>query len=171
VTSIATLSKIGGTSDPQSSYVQGACDAPLIGTTIGQLFDLIADAHADREALVIAHQNVRWTYAELKRRVDELAVALIRLGLEPGDRLGIWAPNCAEWVLTQFASAKMGAVLVNINPAYLRDELQYALNTVECRALIVAPGFRKIDYLAILRELSPEMTDAADHQWKSDSLP
>jgi fatty-acyl-CoA synthase len=158
MTSIAKLSTINVTAEPHSSYVQGAYEAPLIGTTIGQLFNLIADAHADREALLIPHQNVRWTYAELRRRVDELAVALIRLGLEPGDRLGIWAPNCAEWVLTQFASAKIGAVLVNINPAYLVDEVQYALNKVECKALIVAPGFRKIDYLAILRELSQVVT-------------
>src|SRR5262245_33855505 len=135
MTSIAELSKIGGTSDPHSSYVQGAYETPLIGTTIGQFFDLIADAHPGREAIAIPYQDVRWTYAELKRRVDELAVALMRLGLEPGDRLGIWAPNCAEWVLTQFASAKMGAVLVNINPAYLRDELRYALNTVECKGM------------------------------------
>ena len=102
-------------------------------------FDAIAEARRDREALVVPHQDVRWTYAELRRRVDELALGLVRLGLEPGDRLGIWSPNCAEWVLTQFASAKAGLVLVNINPAYLRDELEYALNKVECKALILAP--------------------------------
>ena len=85
---------------------------------------------------------MRWTYAELKRRVDELALGLMRLGLEPGDRLAIWSPNCAEWVLTQFASAKAGLVLVNINPAYWADELEYSLNKVECKALILAPRFK-----------------------------
>ena len=89
------------------------------------------------------HQHVRWTYADLKRRVDELALGLMRLGLEPGDRLAIWSPNCAEWMLAQFASAKAGLVLVNVNPAYLRSELEYALNKVECKALILAPRFKK----------------------------
>ena len=100
-------------------------------------------------------RSVRWSYRELKRRVDDLAAGLMRLGLEPGDRLGIWSPNCAEWVLTQFASAKAGLVLVNINPSYLRRELEYALNKVECKALIMAPGFKTTDYIAILQGLSP----------------
>src|SRR5262245_49198630 len=113
------------TARTQSSYVLGSSDVPLIGVTIGEMFDKVVIAHATREALVVAHQQVRWTYAELKRRVDELAIGLMRLGLEPGDRLGIWSPNCAEWVLTQFASAKAGLVLVNINPAYLCNELEY----------------------------------------------
>ena len=139
------------------SYVQGTCDRPLIGATIGDMFDTMALMHSWREALIVPHQQVRWTYAELKRRVDELALGLMRLGLEPGDRLGIWSPNCAEWVLTQFAAAKAGLVLVNINPAYMRGELEYALNKVECKALILAPGFKDTDYIAILQSLSPEM--------------
>ena len=85
---------------------------------------------------------MRWTYRELQRRVDDLALGLMRLGLEPGDRLGIWSPNCAEWVLTQFATAKAGLVLVNINPAYLGRELEYALNKVECKALIAGAGLQ-----------------------------
>ena len=109
----------------RTSYVQGACDQPLIGATIGQMFDAMALEHAASEALVVPHQKLRWTYHELRRRVDDLASGLMRLGLEPGDRLGIWSPNCAEWVLTQFASAKAGLVLVNINPAYLGRELDY----------------------------------------------
>jgi fatty-acyl-CoA synthase len=154
-----------------TSYVQGASDQPLIGATIGGLFDATALEHAEREALVVPHQNVRWSYRELKRRVDDLAAGLMRLGLEPGDRLGIWAPNCAEWVLTQFASAKAGLVLVNINPAYLGRELEYALNKVECKALIMAPGFKKTDYIAILQSLSPEMEHRATNDWRSASLP
>ena len=137
------------------SYVHGAADQPLIGTTVGAMFDAMAAAHGGREALVVPHQDVRWTYAELKQKVDELALALIRLGLDPGNRLGIWSPNCAEWVLTQFAAAKAGIVLVNINPAYLRDELAYALTRVECSALILAPRFKKIDYIEILESLWP----------------
>ena len=154
-----------------ASYVHGARSQPLIGTTIGEMFDAIAEMHADREALVVPHQQVRWTYAELKRRVDELALGLMRLGLEPGDRLGLWSPNCAEWILTQLAAAKTGVVLVNINPAYLRSELEYALNKVGCKALILAPGFKGTDYLAILRDLSPEMTDAVTNEWRSALLP
>ena len=153
------------------SYVQGAGDRALIGATIGEMFDEVAETHGAREALVIAHQNVRWTYAELKRRVDELALGLLRLGLEPGDRIGIWSPNCAEWVLTQFATAKAGLVLVNINPAYLRSELEYALNKVECKALILAPGFKTTDYIAVLQALSPEMNDATTNEWRSALLP
>jgi fatty-acyl-CoA synthase len=132
------------------SYVQGASDQPLVGATIGEVFDRTAAVHALGEALVVPHQNIRWTYAELKRRVDDLALGLVGLGLERGDRLGIWAPNCAEWVMTQLAAAKAGLILVNINPAYQRHELEYALNAVECRALILAPGFKGNDYVAIL---------------------
>ena len=153
------------------SYVQGASDQPLIGATIGEMFDAMATAHAEREALIVPHQHVRWTYADLKRRVDELALGLMRLGLEPGDRLAIWSPNCAEWILAQFASAKAGLVLVNVNPAYLRSELEYSLNKVECKALILAPRFKKVDYIAILQSLSPEMRDASTHEWRSASLP
>ena len=135
------------------------------------MFDAMATAHAEREALIVPHQHVRWTYADLKRRVDELALGLMRLGLEPGDRLAIWSPNCAEWILAQFASAKAGLVLVNVNPAYLRSELEYSLNKVECKALILAPRFKKVDYIAILQSLSPEMRDASTHEWRSASLP
>jgi fatty-acyl-CoA synthase len=153
------------------SYVRGTYDVPLIAATIGETFDAMALKHAAREALVVAHQNVRWTYAELKRRVDELAVGLMRLGLEPGDRLGIWSPNCAEWVLTQFACAKAGLVLVNVNPAYSRSELEYALNKVECEALVLAPGFKTTDYIAILQSLSPPMQHATTNEWRSAALP
>ena len=153
------------------SYVQGASDRPLIGATIGEMFDAMATVHAEREALIVPYQHVRWTYADLKRRVDELALGLMRLGLEPGDRLAIWSPNCAEWIVTQFASAKAGLVLVNINPAYLRSELEYSLNKVECQALILAPRFKTTDYIAILHSLSPEMRDTRTHEWRSASLP
>ncbi|MBL8470639.1 MAG: AMP-binding protein [Rhodocyclaceae bacterium] len=139
------------------SYVHGASDAALIGQTIGQYFDAACERHAAREALVVRHQNVRLTYAELRSRVDALACGLMRLGLKPGARIGIWSQNNMEWALTQFATAKAGLVLVNINPAYRRSELEYALNKVGCSALIMSPAFKTSDYIAILGELAPEL--------------
>jgi len=135
------------------SYVHGASGQPLIGQTIGALFDETCAAHADRLALIVRHQGVRWTYAELKVRVDAFAAGLIALGLNPGDRVGVWAPNCAEWVVTQFATAKAGLILVNINPAYRLSEAEYALNKVGCRALVTAVRHKTSDYLSMVREL------------------
>ena len=100
------------------SYVNGVGEIPLIGETIGRFFEAICDKYPDRPALIVRHQNVRWSYGELRREVDKLAAGLLTLGLEPGDRIGIWSPNNSEWVLTQFATAKAGLILVNINPAY-----------------------------------------------------
>jgi fatty-acyl-CoA synthase len=145
----------------QPSYVSGTSTVPLIGETIGVHFDTIADRHAERDALISRHQGIRWTYRELRERVDNLAVSLCRLGLARGDRIGIWAPNCAEWVLTQLAAAKAGLILVNINPAYRRSELEYALNKAGCAALVVAPSFKSSDYLAMLNELAPELKHCA----------
>src|SRR4051812_48918494 len=105
------------------SYVHGASDVPLIGDTIGEHFERIVDRFADRDALIVRHQNVRWTYAELKQHVDAFAAGLVGLGFEPGDRIGIWSPNNAEWVIAQFATAQAGLILVNINPAYRLNEL------------------------------------------------
>ncbi len=129
------------------SYVHGASDKPLIGQTIGRFFDAACARHAGQDALVVRHQNIRLSYGELRLKVDALACGLRRLGLEPGDRIGIWSQNNYEWALTQFATAKAGLVLVNINPAYRRSELEYALNKVGCRALILSPSFKSSDYL------------------------
>ena len=153
------------------SYVHGASATPLIGDTIGVYFDEIVARFGDREALVVRHQGVRWTYRELQRRVDNLAASLLRLGLEPGERVGIWSPNNSEWLLTQLATAKTGLILVNLNPAYRRVELEYALNKVECRALIVSPRFKSSDYLGILRELAPELGVCEPGQLISVKLP
>ncbi|HEX8741439.1 MAG TPA: AMP-binding protein [Casimicrobiaceae bacterium] len=153
------------------SYVQGAASVPLIGETIGAHFDRIAARHADGDALIVRHQNVRWSYRELARRVDDLAVALLGLGLEPGDRIGIWSQNCAEWVLTQFATAKAGLVLVNINPAYRRVELEYALKKVGCRALVLSPSFKTSDYLTILHEVAPEIATSPPGKLHAAALP
>lgn len=137
------------------SYVHGASSQSLIGQTIGQFFDEACARYADREALVVRHQGVRLSYAQLRGKVDALACSLMRLGLEPGERIGIWSQNNLEWALTQFATAKAGLVLVNINPAYRRVELQYALQKVGCRALVLSPAFRSSDYLQMLGGLWP----------------
>lgn len=138
------------------SYVNGPSEAPLIYKTIGEALEDTVTRFGDREALVVRHQNIRWTWAELAERVDRCAAALLALGLEPGDRIGIWAPNCAEWTVIQFATARAGLILVNINPAYRLSELEYALNKVGCRALVAAPRFKTSDYMAMLQELIPE---------------
>ena len=107
------------------SYVHGASAKPLIGETIGALLDRIAAEAPDSPALVVRHQEIRWNYRQLRERVDDLAAGLIALGLKPGERIGIWSPNNSEWVLTQFATAKAGLILVNINPAYRVHEFEY----------------------------------------------
>src|SRR5579863_8198435 len=153
------------------SYVHGASDKPLLGDTIGQFFDKACARWAERPALVVRHQNVRLAYSELRAQVDRLAAGLLTLGLEPGDRIGIWSPNNSEWVLTQFATAKAGLVLVNINPAYRVAELEYALNKVGCKALILAERFKTSDYIGILRELAPEMGQATPGKLEAQRLP
>jgi fatty-acyl-CoA synthase len=153
------------------SYDHGTSAAKLIGETIGRAFDRTVARWPEREALVVRHQQVRWSWRELGERVDALAAGLLGLGLEPGDRVGIWAPNCAEWTLTQFATAKAGLILVNINPAYRRAELEYALNKVECKALVLAPALKTSDYLAIVADLAPELARAAPGALHARALP
>jgi fatty-acyl-CoA synthase len=153
------------------SYVHGTSDTPLFGETIGAAFDRVALAHGDREALVVCDQNMRLSYDELKHQVDTLAASLLALGFAPGDRVGIWAPNRAEWVVTQFATAKAGLILVNINPAYRLNELEYALNKVGCQGLIVEPTFKTSDYIGMLRELAPELQTAVPGKLRLERLP
>src|SRR5450432_4681073 len=153
------------------SYVHGASDSPLIGETIGALLDRIAAETPDSPALVARHQDVRWTYRQLRERADDLAAGLIALGLKPGDRIGIWSPNNSEWVLTQFATAKAGLILVNINPAYRTHEFEYAMSKVGCRALILSAGFRGNDYIASLRALAPELDQAEAGRLRASRLP
>jgi fatty-acyl-CoA synthase len=141
----------------QRSYSSGTADRPLLGQTIGENLDETIARFGQRDALVVRHQGVRWSYAELGRRVDELARGLIAFGLQKGDRLGIWAPNCAEWVLTQYATAKAGVILVNINPAYRTAELEHALHQSGCRMLIAARAFRTSDYGAMIDEVRPAL--------------
>ncbi len=134
------------------SHARGATDLPLLEETIGARLELTARRFPDREALVVAQQGVRLTYAQLDAEVDRLARGLLAAGLRFGDRLGIWSPNCAEWVLTQFATAKIGVILVNVNPAYRTSELAYVLEQSGCRALVAATRFKSSDYVAMVRD-------------------
>lgn len=138
------------------SYAQGPVDTPLLEYTIGAALDHAANGWADKLALVSRHQPIRWTWAELNAEVDRVACGLLDLGVVKGDRVGIWAPNCAEWTVTQFATAKIGAILVTVNPAYRLSEVEYALNKVGCSVLVTAPSFKTSDYVGMLRELGPE---------------
>lgn len=153
------------------SSVEGSGEVPLKYETIGRAFDATAQRFASRDALIVPLQQVRWSYAELKHRVDLLAAGLLSLGLKPGDRIGIWAPNCAEWAVTQFASAKAGLILVNINPAYRLSELEFCLKKVGCRALITAERLKNSDYLSMLRALAPELDTCAANNLTSARLP
>src|SRR5579863_2786654 len=153
------------------SYVHGASDAPLIGDTIGLHLDRMAALAPKAPALVSRHQDIRWTYGEFREQVNAVAAGLIALGFEPGERIGIWSPNNAEWVMTQFATAKAGLILVNINPAYRTHELEYALNKVGCTALILSAGFRGNDYLATLRAIAPEIDGASPGRLMASRMP
>jgi fatty-acyl-CoA synthase len=153
------------------SYVHGTSAIPLIGDTLGAHFEKAVARWPDKDALVVRHQNVRWSYAELNKRVDACAAGLLSMGLEPGDRVGIWSPNNSEWVIVQFATAKAGLILVNINPAYRLVELEYALNKAGCKALITADAFKSSDYLGMLAELAPEIARANPGRIEAKRLP
>lgn len=138
------------------SYVSGTSDKPLLGDTIGDDFDRTVAAHGDRDALVDRATGRRWTYRQLADEVNAVALGLVDLGVEKGDRVGIWAPNCAEWTFTQLATAKIGAILVNINPAYRVHELEYVLNQAGIRTLVAASSFKTSDYAAMIAQVRPE---------------
>jgi fatty-acyl-CoA synthase len=141
------------------SYDHGASDRPLLGETIGENFNRMATTHAHREALADRSTGRRWTYAELHLDVLALAHGLLRLGIGKGDRIGIWAPNCPEWTLLQYATAEIGAILVPINPAYRTDELRYVVNQAGIRLLVAAPSFRTSDYAAMIEDVRPDCPD------------
>ncbi|GAA4350738.1 AMP-binding protein [Variovorax defluvii] len=145
------------------SLDRGPTDVPLIEQTIGDFFDDMARRQGARDALVSAHEGRRLSYLELQRESNRLASALLTLGLAPGDRVGIWSHNNVAWVLMQIATAKVGIILVNINPAYRTAELEYALNKVGCKALVTMPQFKTSDYLGMLRELGPQRLPLLQH--------
>ena len=136
------------------SYTHGTFGTPLLGDTIGDHFERMAERFADRPALVSRHQDVRLTYAQLDAAIDAVASGLLRAGIAAGDRVGIWAPNCAEWLLVQYATAKVGAILVNVNPAYRSHELEYVLRQSGVRLLFSASAFKTSDYAAMVDEVS-----------------
>jgi fatty-acyl-CoA synthase len=144
----------------EPSYASGTSSKPLLGDTIGDNLDRTIARFGEREALVSVHQDLRYTYAEFGAAVERTARAFVAVGIEPGDRVGIWSPNCAEWALVQYATAKLGVILVNINPAYRTSELEYALRQSGCRMLVAATAFKTSDYVAMVdevRESLPEL--------------
>jgi fatty-acyl-CoA synthase len=156
---------------PGRSYASGTSDIPLLGRTIGEVLDASAHSYHDQDALVVRHQNRRYTYRQFLEEVEVVARGLLQLGIQKEDRIGIWATNCAEWVITQFATAKIGAILVNINPANRAYELEYALGQSECGTLLLIQGFRDADYVSILNGLCPELASAIPGELHSASLP
>ncbi len=153
------------------SQARGSTDIPLIEQPIAAFFDDIATWLPDHEALVSCHQDRRYSYRELQRESRRLASALLGLGLVPGDRVGIWSHNNAEWLLMQLATARVGLILVNINPAYRTAEVEYALNKVGCKALVTMARFKTSNYLAMLRELAPEWAHGEPGRLASQQLP
>jgi len=134
------------------SYGSGTSTVPLLGDTIGVNFDRTVAAHGDRPAMVDCAADRRWTYRELADEVTSVALGLLELGVAKGDRVGIWSPNRSEWIVTQYASAKIGAILVNINPAYRTSELEFVLNQSGCKLLIAAQRLKTSDYAAMIAE-------------------
>jgi fatty-acyl-CoA synthase len=153
------------------SQVAGDREPALSERTIGQWLDQTVESYADRQACLFREQGVRWTWSQLREEVDRLAGALLKLGFAPGDRLGIWSPNRSEWLLTQYASARVGVILVNINPAYRLSELEYALNKVQCKGIVSAPSFKGSAYLQMLQKLAPELAGCPPGQLESATLP
>jgi fatty-acyl-CoA synthase len=153
------------------SYVRGSLDTPLIEDTVGLCFDKIVSRWGDRDALISRHQGIRWSYRELNDQVETFAAGLLALGLGKGDRLGIWSHNNAEWLITQLAAAKAGLILVNINPAYRRAELIYALNKVNCKALITMAAFKASNYIEMLQDIAPELNHCPPGALQAKQLP
>ncbi len=153
------------------SYTSGTSEKSLLGLTIGDMLDQVAESHPDHDALISRHQGLRYTYSEVRRVVDEAARGLMALGINKGDRVGIWALNCAEWLITQYATAKIGAILVNINPSYRLHELEYALRQSACAAIIIAPRFKSSDYTQMMLDLVPELAGSVPASLQSQKLP
>ena len=149
---------------------RGPTDVALLDETIGANLRRTVAAHADNDALVARHQGIRWSYAEFGERVDQLSAGLLGLGLDVGDRVGLWSPNYAEWTLLQYATATIGTILVNINPAYRTHELAYALNQSGCRVLFAAPSFKSSDYTEMVDQVEGEVPalERAVFFWEDD---
>ncbi len=153
------------------SYVSGTSDKPLLFKTVWQILEEAANTHPEKKALISHHQNRALSYKELHDEAGKIACGLLNAGLRKGDRIGIWAPNCIEWVLLQFASAKIGAILVTINPAYRKNELKYALNKVQCKILVMASSFKKSDYVSMINEIAPGIINETGDNLNLRELP
>jgi fatty-acyl-CoA synthase len=153
------------------SYASGALDIPLSGETIPQVLDRVADQFPNRDAVISRHQNIRRTYAEFRADVNQLAKGLHALGVRKGERAGIWSANNYEWLMVQFATAKLGVILVNINPAYRTIELEYSLKKSGVRTLIMALGFRSANYVAMIQQICPELNEQIRGEWRSERMP
>lgn len=153
------------------SILRGPTDTPLINATIPQLLHRAVEKFGPQDCMIFPHQNIRYTYREFSTKVDALAAGFLALGLNPGDRVGIWSPNRIEWVLTQFATARAGLILVNINPAYRLSEVEYALNKVTCKALVLAKSFKSSMYLEMIQTLAPELETCAAGHLNAAKLP
>jgi fatty-acyl-CoA synthase len=153
------------------SYAHGSGDTPLLGVTVGQLLDSAVRRWPDNDALIVVDQGIRWNWRELRERARNFAAGLLALGLEPGDRVGMLAPNRAEWLVAQFGTACAGLVLVNINPAYRTGELEYALKKVGCRALVSESAFKTSDYIAMLNDIAPELATSVPGELHSARVP
>ena len=149
------------------SYASGTSDKPLLGSTIGNNFDKISNQYSDREAIVSVHQDIRFTYKELAEKVNELAKALISSGFKKGDRIGIWSPNNIEWLITQYAAAKVGTILVTINPAYRSHELGYVLGQSGCKGLVIQNQFKTSNYESMICEICPGINNTKPGNLKS----
>ena len=168
-----TLTSTSAMTSPLPSYAHGASAVPLVGYTIGECLRQTVEQHGQREALVVRHQMYRATYRQLWEQVDLAARGLLSRGVGKGDRVGLWAPNRAEWVVTQFATARVGAILVNINPAYRSSELEYALKQSGVSLLVLARGFRSADYVGMVADVRgrcPDLRDTLVLEWEWDHL-
>ena len=153
------------------SYVKGDTSQQLVWQTVSQLLASTVTQHSGRSAFIFSEQGVRWTWCDFQKQVDDVASGLLALGLKAGDRVGIWSPNRSEWVVTQFATAQIGVILVNVNPAYRLSELEYALNKVQVKALILAEKFKTSDYIGMLQTLAPELETSEPGRIYSQRLP
>lgn len=153
------------------SYTSGTSDTPLLGLTIGDMFDETASKYPDRPALISRHQHIRLSYRELQAQVNQCAKGFMQLGIHKGQRVGIWSPNRAEWCITQFATAKLGAILVNLNPSYRLHEIEYALTQSGCSVIVIAPAFKTSNYTEMLYTLAPELKTSEPGTLKAAKLP
>lgn len=178
ITSLSDNAAEGLSEDPESlkprdglSYVMGDRSQPLWRKTVPQVLAETTLHHGARDAAVFPEQSIRWSYSELARKVDDLAAGLLASGIEPGDRVGIWSPNRPEWLLTQFATARIGAILVTVNPAYRSAELEYVLNKVACKAVVIATAFKSSNYVEMITSIAPELAEAEAGRLVSSKLP